>query len=151
MFAVLSDPAIYEFENDPPPSVAWLRQRYVMLEAAISTDGQEHWLNWVVRLPSQELIGYVQATVNARGTAAIAYILHSRYWGRGLASAAVVLMIDELVEHYGVTTLTAVLKARNERSRRLLERIGFRRATAMADDEEPLAPDEIFMNRAAEL
>lgn len=28
MFDVLSDPAIYEFENEPPPSEAWLVERY---------------------------------------------------------------------------------------------------------------------------
>jgi len=31
MFAVLSDPAIYEHENEPPPSLEWLRARFAQL------------------------------------------------------------------------------------------------------------------------
>jgi len=52
MFAVLSDPAIYEYENEPPPSVEWLRARFTKLESRLSANGQEQWLNWVIRLPS---------------------------------------------------------------------------------------------------
>ena len=152
MFVVLSDPAIYAFENDPPPSVEFLQMRFARLESAISPDGQEHWLNWVIRLPSSELIGYVQATVSVPGqAAAIAYILHSRYWGRGLASAAVVLMIDELVERYGVTRLNAILKSRNDRSRRLLERMGFVLETGSDNADEPCVADEMRMNRVARI
>src|SRR5438105_11650934 len=62
MFEVLSDPAIYEYENEPPASVDWLRARFARLESRQSPDGCEKWLNWVIRLPSSELAGYVQAT-----------------------------------------------------------------------------------------
>ena len=54
-----------------------------------SADGAEQWLNWVIRLPTSELIGYVQATVHPNGCAAIAYELSSAHWGRGLARQAV--------------------------------------------------------------
>jgi hypothetical protein len=63
MFAVLSDPAIYEYENQPPASLEALRRRYAALESRRSPDGREQWLNWVIRLPAGEPIGYVQATV----------------------------------------------------------------------------------------
>ena len=75
MFVVLSDPAIYQYENRPPPSLEWLRARFARLESRQSPDGQEQWLNWVVRLSTSELIGYVQATVSPSGGAAIAYVL----------------------------------------------------------------------------
>src|SRR5436190_18712321 len=77
MFAVLSDPAIYEHENEPPPSLERLRARFAKLESRRSADGQQQWLNWVIRLPSSELIGYVQATIDPTGRAAIAYELSS--------------------------------------------------------------------------
>jgi RimJ/RimL family protein N-acetyltransferase len=79
MFAVLSDPAIYQYENEPPPSVEWLRERFSKLETRTSSDGCEQWLNWVIRIPSSELIGYVQATVYSKGRAHIAYVLSSAY------------------------------------------------------------------------
>ena len=33
MFTVLSDPAIYEFENAPPIDEEWLRKRFARLES----------------------------------------------------------------------------------------------------------------------
>ena len=80
MFVVLSDPAIYEYENQPPPSIEWLRARFAKLETRLSANGHEQWLNWVIRVPTSELIGYVQATVRPGGHAAIAYELSSAYW-----------------------------------------------------------------------
>ena len=147
MFAVLSDPAIYEYENEPPRSLEWLRERFRKLESRRSPDGEEKWLNWVIRLSSGELIGYVQATVHRDGRAAIAYELASAYWGRGYARKAVEAMIGELVQNHGVRTLTAVFKRENQRSRRLLERLGFAPASAQRCLELAIEPDENLMQR----
>ena len=125
MFLVLQDPRIYEHENEPPASEEWLRERYTKLETRRSGDGSERWLNWVLRLSSGEAIGYVQATVEPSGRAFVAYVLESRWWGQGLAQEAVRAMMDELRAAYGVNHYVAVFKKRNERSRRLLERLGF--------------------------
>ncbi len=145
MFHVLSDPAIYEYENAPPASVEWLRERYTMLESRQSADGCQQWLNWVIRLPTSELAGYVQATVYSDGRAAIAYELGSRYWGRGIAREAVQAMIDELVARYQVRTVSAVLRRANHRSLRLLERLGFALASPEQLAEHPVGPDEVLM------
>jgi RimJ/RimL family protein N-acetyltransferase len=149
MFVVLSDPAIYEHENQPPASLGWLRERFTRLEARQSPDGRQQWLNWVIRLPSHGLIGYVQATVLANHRALIAYELGSAFWGRGLARRAVEAMIGELAERYDVRTLFAVLKRSNERSLRLLERLGF----APAPDESRAIlgaeADELLMQRTS--
>lgn len=147
MFAVLSDPAIYEYENEPPTSIDSLRARFTRLESRRSPDGQEQWLNWVIRLPTSELIGYVQATVHASGRAAIAYELSSAYWGRGLASRAVRAMISELAGRYQVRTLTAVFKRENQRSMRLLERLGFSLASPEEHVKRDVEPGELLMNR----
>ena len=149
MFAVLSDPAIYEYENEPPASLDALHRRYTALESRRSHDGMEQWLNWVIRLPSGEPIGYVQATVYPDRRAAIAYELASVWWGRGLARQAVEAMVVELVAQHGVRRLTAVLKQRNLRSMRLLERLGF--APANVDDplRRQLDNDESLMQREA--
>jgi RimJ/RimL family protein N-acetyltransferase len=149
MFEVLSDPAIYEHENAPPESLEWLRERYEKLETRRSADGTQHWLNWVIRVPTSELIGYVQATVHPDGRAAIAYELGSRWWGRGLAAAAVRAMIPVLVEDYGVRRLYAVFKRTNHRSQRLLERLGFSHASPALEEALGVEPDELLMVREA--
>jgi RimJ/RimL family protein N-acetyltransferase len=147
MFAVLADPRIYEFENAPPPTPAWLRERYARLESRRSADGREQWLNWVLRRDDGELIGYVQATVHADGRAAIAYELNSRYWGRGLAHEAVGAMIGELATAYGVRRLSAVFKRDNVRSRRLLERLDFRPGRPDAGKARGVEADEDLLLR----
>ncbi len=147
MFQVLCDPAIYEHENEPPESLDWLRQRFLRLESRRSPDGREQWLNWVIRLPSSELIGYVQATVHADGRAAIAYVLGSRYWGRGLARQAVEAMISELERNHEARTLSAVLKRGNTRSLGLLERLNFTPAPAERYEPFEVEVDELLMLR----
>lgn len=148
MFRVLSDPAIYEHENAPPPSVEWLRERFARLESRRSPDGREQWLNWVLRLSSPpELIGYVQATVQRGQRAAVAYELGSGWWGRGLAHEAVWAMLAELTSRYEVRHFTAVLKRSNLRSLRLLERLGFSPATSEARALSQIEPDELLMWR----
>jgi [ribosomal protein S5]-alanine N-acetyltransferase len=54
MFAVLSDPAIDAYENEPPPSAAWLRDRFTKLETRLSADGQER-LGFALVSPGQHL------------------------------------------------------------------------------------------------
>jgi RimJ/RimL family protein N-acetyltransferase len=147
MFDVLSDPALYAYENAPPRSRDALRERYRKLESRRSGDGRERWLNWVIRAGDGRLAGYVQATVKADGTASIAYELGSAWWGQGLAGEAVAAMIDELVAHYGVRRLAAVLKTANLRSRRLLERQGFAPAPPDAAKAAAIDADESLMLR----
>lgn len=147
MFSVLSDPAIYEHENEPPPSAAWLRARFRKLESRLSADGAEQWLNWVVRLAGGDLIGYVQATVRANSPTLVAYEFSSKFWGRGLAGEAVQAVIAELRAGYGVTDVGAVLKRTNSRSRRLLERLNFVERGYPASGSDSIEGDEFFMSQ----
>jgi RimJ/RimL family protein N-acetyltransferase len=145
MFVVLSDPAIYEFENEPPQSVEGLQLRFTQLETRLSPSGREQWLNWVIRLPTGPLAGYVQATVLGDHSATLAYELNSAYWGRGLARTAVQTMLDELATRYAVQQFSAVLKQANFRSMRLLQRLGFAMASAEQHRQRGVERDEFLM------
>ncbi len=147
MFVVLSDPAIYLHENEPPESLDWLRTRFTRLETRRSGDGTEQWLNWVIRLPEGELIGYVQASVPPDGCAGIAYVLGSAHWGRGHARRAVEAMLVELASHHRARRFAAVLKRSNVRSMRLLERLGFTPGTPAQHAAHEALPDEALMLR----
>jgi ribosomal-protein-alanine N-acetyltransferase len=142
MFCVLSDPAIYEFENEPPESEEWLAQRYELLESRRSPDGAERWLNWVIRLPGGELAGYVQATVLPSRTSYIAYELNSRYWRRRIGTRAVTAMLDELHSTYEVHTFVAVFKSANHRSAAFLRSLGFSPASASQTAQLEAESDE---------
>ena len=145
MFSVLSDPAIYEFENQPPASEEWLARRFQRLESRCSSDGTELWLNWVVRLAGGELAGYVQATVLPTKASYVAYELNSRYWRQGIGSSAVSAMLEELRIQYGVHRYVAVFKSSNFRSSGLLRKLGFVAASAEESAEYGAEPDELTM------
>jgi RimJ/RimL family protein N-acetyltransferase len=147
MFLVLSDPAIYEFERMPPPSVERLAAGYRLKESRTSPDGRERWLNWVVRLPTTELAGYVQATVLGSGVSYVAYEFASKHWRQGIASASVTAMLEELVQAYAVHTFVAVLKAANFRSLGLLHHLGFTPAGPDDARRYEAEQDEIVMLR----
>lgn len=145
MFAVLSDPAIYEFENVPPPSVERLAAGYRLRESRLSPDGRQQWLNWVVRLPNAQLAGYVQATVLGSGASYVAYEFASKHWRQGIGSASVNAMLDELAVSYGVHTFVAVLKSANFRSIGLLRHLGFEPGGPGDAEKYDAEHDEIVM------
>jgi RimJ/RimL family protein N-acetyltransferase len=123
MFDLLRDPAIYTYlDFGPPPSLEHLSRVYAQLETRRSPDGSREWLNWIIVLDGAP-IGLAQATISGDGCE-IAYILHSAQWGRGYALEAVTAMLAEL----GERTFFANVDEKNERSIRLLQRLGFRHA-----------------------
>lgn len=151
MFVVLCDPAIYEFEGEPPPSVEALRRGYEKRETRLSTDGSEAWLNWVVRLPSGAATGYVQATVLATHASYVAYEFSSQFWRRGIATAAVSAMLLELADNHQVNLFVAVLKKANFRSVGLLRKLGF--AEASAEEGAPFESEDdevVFLLRRSQ-
>jgi ribosomal-protein-alanine N-acetyltransferase len=139
MFVVLSDPAIYEFEGQPPPSVEALAAGYRRSETRLSPDGTEILLNWVVRVTGGDLTGYVQAAVMQDGCSYVGYDFSSRYWRQGIATAALGAVFEELRNQYGVNRLVAVLKTSNYRSMGLLRRLSF--VEAPHDSWDRFAPE----------
>ena len=147
MFEVLCDPLTHQYlDQPPPPSVDHLRAVYRQLETRKSPDGRQLWLNWVVRLPGQPPMGYVQATVMSQGRAWVAYLLASKHWGQGHAHTAMLAMLDHLGQACGVGLYMATVEAGNQRSIRLLERLGFQGATAQeAGGHELTASERLFL------
>ena len=146
MFDLLSEPELYRYlDFGPPPSLDHLRGVYEELEARVSPGGSQLWLNWVVRPRGGAPVGFVQATVSGVD-AWVAYVLAREYWGRGYAFCATQAVIDHLRVTCGVIRFLAVVEAGNERSTRLLRRLGFRAATeAEVRDRELSATERLFV------
>ncbi len=132
LYEVLLDPEIYAFtaaDDGPPDSLEALQWHYQSLESRRSPDASMAWLNWAVReIESGEYLGFVQATAYPGGSAEIAYVLGPAHWGRGVAPAAVRLMIAELVESAGTREIWATVDPRNRRSIAVLDKLGFEAA-----------------------
>jgi [ribosomal protein S5]-alanine N-acetyltransferase len=133
LYPILADPRQRAFHDDDPVSLEALRERFRQGESRRSPDGREQWLNWALLLRDggSDAIGFVQATVQHGGHAWVAYQVATALWGRGLATEAVRAMIEHLASHCAVTQCMATVDQRNERSWRLLERLGFARADAV--------------------
>jgi [ribosomal protein S5]-alanine N-acetyltransferase len=148
LFAILSEQKLYEFlDEEPPQSVEALRQILARSESGKSPDGTEHWLNWVVRDASQQVIGYVQTTIFANGEANVAYVIGSAHWGRGLAHRAVEQMMRIVAAEFGVKTFFIRTERENVRSIRLAERLGFLPVTAAVSTQKNVGMSELLMRR----
>jgi RimJ/RimL family protein N-acetyltransferase len=149
MFVVLTDPAIYEFEGEPPPSLELLAAGFRRRESRLTRDGSQPILDWAVRLPDGQLAGYVQATLYRTGAAYVAYEFSSKYWRRGIGSAAVSRMLSELKDAYEISRFVAVLKTANFRSVGLLRKLGFTPGSTEDAVTYEALPDEIVLARSA--
>jgi RimJ/RimL family protein N-acetyltransferase len=107
----------------------------------------ERWWNFAVLVPAERtIIGRLEATTyGAWGE--IAYVFSPSWWGRGLASEASRWLVGHLAER-GVPELWAAVDPDNDRSQRLLLRIGFTRTD---EPERPLSSflpgDDMFVRR----
>lgn len=115
MAEVLGDPALHEFIGGEPLSPDALRARYERLVGG-SPDPAESWCNWVVRLrDTGGLVGTVQATVRNVDTgpggavvreAEVAWVVGTRWQGRGIAREAAVALVGRL-RALGAATVVA--------------------------------------------
>jgi RimJ/RimL family protein N-acetyltransferase len=112
-----------------------LRERFAVWESRGSPEGDETWLNWVVRdqLDGRAL-GWVQATVLG-DTASVAYALLPAERGLGIASEAVRALVRWLHDRLGVRTVTAEIDDANAASARVAVAAGFERTIHRAGDE----------------
>lgn len=129
MYEQLLDRRLYHYiPQEPPISLQALRTRYNRLASRRSPDGQEGWLNWVVRLrTSDEYIGTVQATVESETTASLAYLFSPAHWGHGYARESCQRVLQHLFDDYKVAVVVAEIDTRNSASIALAEKLGFSR------------------------
>ena len=136
MFPILSDMQLYQFTGDEPPeSEAALEARYRKLESRKSADGSQLWLNWVVHLEERNIsVGYVQATVLA-SHADIAWVIGSKWQGRGYASEAAAALVKWLLAN-GVTVIRCCIHLDHIASQRVAANAGFNKSNLVDDGED---------------
>ncbi|WP_330435052.1 GNAT family N-acetyltransferase [Streptomyces sp. NBC_00825] len=107
MAAVLGDPALHTYTGGAPETADELRARYGR-QTAGSPDPGVRWWNWVLRVRDEgRLAGYVQATVDVPGAEAeIAWVVGTRWQGRGYAKEAAEGLVAHLLAGAGTGTGT---------------------------------------------
>jgi [ribosomal protein S5]-alanine N-acetyltransferase len=136
LMQALSSPRTHEFvPGDPPVDREEFADRMKKLEARISTDELQHWLNWTV-FSGLEVIGTVQAdATDSSSSASIAYMFHPDSWGNGFAFEACTAMLEHL-KLQGVKSFKAWTDTRNLASHKLLERLGFTKIEEIKNADE---------------
>ena len=103
----------------------------------MSPDGSEEWINLVVTLePEGQPVGYVQATVpRTGGPTEIAWVIGEPWQGRGYATRAAQLLVQQLREQ-GVTKLTAHIHPDYAASQRIARTLGMAPTGISVDGED---------------
>jgi len=153
LFEALQATELYVFiPQDPPASLQRLEERYLALASRTSPDGQEMWLNWVMRQRATgAYVGMVEASVHADRTATLAYMVFPPFWRQGFAKEACGRVVASLFDEYRVSRIAAEIDTRNAASVHLVEALGFARATVTsgADFFKGSLSDEYRYERSA--
>ncbi len=130
---------------DPPRPAGVMQAGYWESECERAVEDYEDGavVRWVMflREGSQEVIGRINFTQIARGpfqSCMLGYAIDSEYEGRGLMREALVATIEHVFNVLRLHRVQANYVLHNERSGRLLERLGFRR--------EGIAREYLFIN-----
>lgn len=130
LFSVLKDEKIYTYiPENPPESTGELSEKFERLAEGAPIHLSQIWLNFAIYNKNlNEYIGTVQATIYSKDLkASIAYVLPSKYWGKGYAQQAVTEMINILISNYKIKMFHAYIDTRNIKSIKLVERLGFKK------------------------
>lgn len=98
-----------------------------MTEATFGTRGAWYQIG-IVMIEKDELVGDIGVFFDGDdgGAAEVGYTLGTRAQGKGVATEALGLLLDYLALTQGITKVSAVTDLRNQPSRRLLKRLGFK-------------------------
>src|SRR5690625_2201522 len=110
LFEVLKDPIIYIYiPEESPTGEEALADKFNVLSKGAPSHLGELWLNYAVYDSDiSRYVGTVQATIFMNDKkASVAYILNSKYWGKGYATKDLLLMINQVIREYGVIYFVA--------------------------------------------
>jgi RimJ/RimL family protein N-acetyltransferase len=138
MAPLLNDPGLHAFIGGAPASLPQLQERYRRQATGRSSDGSQHWLNWIVRRREDgQAVGTVQATVTESqdgDVAEVAWVIATAFQGRGYAREAAQAMVAWLQEQH-VRTIQAHVHPQNAASQRVAGAVGLAATGTIVDGE----------------
>lgn len=135
MVDVLGDARLHEFTGGQPLTRDELRLRYRGLAVGHSADGQQTWLNWIVRLRvTNAAVGTVQATVTG-AQAQVAWVVGVAWQRRGIATEATIALVDWL-RGGGIEDISANIHSRHVASQKVALRAGLLLSDDIVDGEQ---------------
>ena len=134
IFQHFHDPRVTQYLMDEPP-VADYAQAQAIIDFYLEPEGKTHNRWGIVRKGDQRLIGTCgyHKWVKAHCRAEIGYDLAPDCWGQGYMTEALRAAIQHGFEHMGLNRIDALVYTHNDRSIRLLQRLGFRHEGLLRD------------------
>lgn len=141
MAAALNDASLHTFTGGAPASEEQLGRLYEFQVQGRSLDGQELWLNWIVRDDATgQALGFVQATIFVCGdqggaVANLAWVIGTEHQGRRIASRASAAMV-EFLRAQGVTSYVADVHPEHAASQGVARGLGMHPTDEMIEGEQ---------------
>lgn len=137
LFALLKDPEIHVFTGSHPPASADdVRATIRRRESRRSPAGDELWLNWTLRLKTdQSVVGYVQAGAK-QDRADLAWVVGVPFQHRGYASEASRRVLRWLCDDVGVHEVRANIHPDHIASQKVARNIGLCESVERTDEGE---------------
>jgi RimJ/RimL family protein N-acetyltransferase len=135
LFEIRADPSVSAYDTwDPYVSEDQARE-FITAQQDVTPHSESQWCLWAVLRRDAKVIGYVETIVRSQswGQAEIGWALNGAYRGRGYATEAARRMISFSFDDLSLHRIYAECDPRNERSIRLMERVGMRREARLRE------------------
>jgi ribosomal-protein-alanine N-acetyltransferase len=134
VFRHFSDPAVTQYLLDEPP-VTELAQAQEIIQFYLEPAGKTYNRWGLIQRSDQQLIGTCGYHKWDRRyfRAEIGYDLSPDFWGQGYMAEALRAIIQNGFEHMGLNRIDALVYIENNRSCRLLQRLGFKQEGILRD------------------
>jgi len=126
VFAYAADDPEWAFYNKPVPQPYTRQHAEEFVARCVGADASRD-LEFALVLDSR-VVGSVRLTIDKEhGTAGLGYSIAREHWGKGLTPEAVRAILDWAFPTFGLTKVISSADARNERSWRVMEKVGMKR------------------------
>jgi len=133
-----TDPAVMRFIHQGVRERR-LAERAALLEVEIEANSNRRIGKWIVELREQPTrIGWVEAfrfKVDGITAYGVGYEFAPAFWGQGYATEAVSVLVSHLINEFNGASVMAYVRPDNEKSHRVLEKVGFRLTEKFVLDE----------------
>ncbi|KYC36195.1 acetyltransferase [Scytonema hofmannii PCC 7110] len=126
LYPYLSDSRLYEYLEDPIPTLAETSRKFKFAALEKSPDNDTMiWLKWVATNFRRQHVGVVEIGLFEDGYAEIGFMTFVDFQNQGYASTYCCLAITKAKQRFHSFTLHASVNEQNLASRKVIEKLGF--------------------------
>ena len=128
LFRIYNDPKTMKFMGEKPTSLEFERKH---IQKHIENYYEKYGFGlWATVLKKNcQLIGrcgLLYQEIEGEKNLELAYLLDSKYWGKGLASEAAAILVELGFNRFGFNRIVAFIKPQNRASIRVAEKVGLK-------------------------